>query len=198
MPQLNDFDKTLLPIELEIAWVYERDLAQDWLLQAPEAIKKISPKRLREYAASRQALAEVCHLQSYEELEILNHLHLLRDPEIKVSLSHTRGLACAAASRAVTSLGIDLEFKDREFNSQVAKFFLLQDDIELPLLQLWGIKEAAFKAIAPLNLHQGIKEVLVLKDLTVTAHSIVLAGKEVARWHLQQHGELQTAIAWVP
>ncbi len=197
MPQMNEFDKTQLPKDLAIAWFYEENLDSEWIFSVPDKIKSISDKRIREYAASRKALSLACTIEQIDQLEIVSHHHLKTHPHIKVSLSHTRGLSAAVASTQLSSVGVDVEFIDREFNLKTSKYFLREDDLEMPLLELWTVKEAAFKAIDPMGLKATDKDILVLKDLVVKDQSIELEGKVIARWLLQKHDGLMTAIAWI-
>ncbi len=196
MPQKIEFDKSLLPKDMQIAWFKEADLEQTWLDQVPEAIAQISEKRVREYCASRKALSLACSLEGMDQLEITNHHHLKNYPNIRVSLSHTRGLSAAVASKQLSSVGVDVEYIDRAFNHKASKFFLRDDDLEMPLLELWTIKEAAFKAIDPMGLKATDKDILVLKDLVVKDELIELEGKVIAKWLLQKHNGVMTAIAW--
>tara|TARA_R110000868_G_scaffold202649_1_gene450337 strand:- start:2357 stop:2938 length:582 start_codon:yes stop_codon:yes gene_type:complete len=193
MPQNNEYDKTLLPESIQISWVRESDIPEKWLAATPESIKKIGEKRIREYAASRHALALTTGFHDFKALEIENHQYLKHHPEFAVSLSHTRGISAAIASTQLKSIGIDLEHADRKFKSEVSKFFLTDQDDEMDLLILWSAKEAAFKAIAPL----GLKETLVLKDLVLKGDSVLFQEKAVARWNSQVHDGLITSVAWV-
>lgn len=197
MPQMNEFDKTQLPKDLAIAWFFEENLETEWLSSVPAKITAISEKRIREYAASRKALSLACSIYEIDQLEIEAHHHLKNHPHIKVSLSHTRGLSAAVASKELVSVGVDVEFIDREFNHKTSKFFLRDDDLEMPLLELWTIKEAAFKAIDPMGLKASDKDILVLKDLRVKDQSIELEGKEASKWLLQKHDGVMTAVSWI-
>lgn len=197
MPYMNEFDKSHLPIDCNLAWVYEKDLTHEWLEQVPLSVKSIGEKRQREFAASRKALSEVCEHRPIAELSIVDHSHLLADPKLKVSLSHTRGMSAAISSREVKAIGIDIEDPNRSFNPAVSKFFLRDDDLDISTLQLWCIKEAAFKALCPLKIHQDVKEVMVLKDLSVGADGIYFADHKVADWNFQSHDKIMTAVVWV-
>ena len=197
MPQITEYDKSQLPKNLEIAWSYESELPETWVEMVPEHIKSITPKRVREYAASRKALATLLQTEKYEDLEIENNLHLADSPKTKVSLSHTRGISAAVISSTHTSVGIDVEFADRAFKDEVTKFFKLEQDVAMPTLELWSIKEAAFKAFEPLKKYKAIKETLVLKDLIVTDKHIIFNQEVVASWNCQKHDGLITAVAWI-
>src|SRR5690606_6721348 len=142
--------------------------------------------------------SELCGFHDFGQLEIQDHLYLKAHPEFKVSLSHTRGLSAAVLGENCASVGIDIERIDRRFNPATQKYYLTTEDRrDLTALELWCIKEAAFKAFAPLKTYQTIKDVLVLKDLNVIAENIIFNGKEVASWNCQKHDDLITAIAWI-
>ena len=197
MPYMNEFDKSHLPKDCNLAWVYEKDLTPEWLELVPLNIKSIGEKRHREFAASRKALSEVCDHRPIEQLNIVDHSHLLVDPKLKVSLSPTRGMSAAISSREVKAIGIDIEDPNRSFNPAVSKFFLRDDDLEMSMLQLWCIKEAAFKALCPLKIHKPVKDVMVLKDLNVRADGIYFTDRKVADWNFQSHDNVMTAVVWV-
>lgn len=197
MPQIIEYDKSQLPKSLEINWSFESELSNFWLELVPESIKSISAKRVREFAASRKALAQLCQCDNFEEIEIINNSHLKSRPNTKVSLSHTRGISAAVISTEHQAVGIDVEFAQREFKDAVSKFFKLEQDLAIPTLELWSIKEAAFKAFEPLKTYKAIKETLVLKDLVVTNQHIVFNQEIVAQWNCQKHDGLITAVAWI-
>lgn len=197
MPQIKEYDKSQLPKNIEIAWSYEDELPETWIELVPERVKAITPKRVREFAASRNALAKLCKRDNFDDLEIEGNSHLRHDPKTKVSLSHTRGISAAAISSSHTAIGVDVEFADRIFKEAVAKFFKHSEDYAISTLELWCIKEAAFKAFEPLKHYQSIKDTLVLKDLTVTEKEVIFNQKAIASWNCQKHDGLITAVVWI-
>ncbi|MBT6325642.1 MAG: 4'-phosphopantetheinyl transferase superfamily protein [Bdellovibrionales bacterium] len=93
-----------------------------------------------------------------EQLQIINHLHLINHPEILVSISHTSSFGAAIISTCTNteSIGIDIEHIDRQISPNSHKFFLNSTDSKIlykDLLKSWTIKEAIFKAVSPKILH---------------------------------------------
>ena len=85
--------------------------------------------------------------------QIIDHIYLKNFPSIKVSLSHTRGYVAASFenSSKILSIGIDIEIFSRPVKPGIEKFFVnSEDDSKYSLLELWTLKEAAFKALSPL------------------------------------------------
>ena len=150
-------------LKIEVIPSFEGEVPEEVSIRYP------SSKRVRDHYTSRLALIKALKMpevQSYSDIEILNHHHLVKFPELAVSVTHTNSLAGAVvADRSlIESIGVDLEAVDRDFKPGILKFFLRpEDEIEAPL-QLWCIKEAAFKAISPLYKEE---KQLVLKDIIV-------------------------------
>lgn len=129
------------------------------------------PEKRDDHRLSRKALKELTGL---DNLSIVNHLHMAADTSMKVSLSHTKGLACAAMSQdpEVVSIGVDVEWSDRKYRSGIEKYFLRdEDDKSLELIELWACKEAAYKALSPI--YKGDKT-LVIKDFIIKERVIYL------------------------
>ncbi len=168
-------------------------------------------KRARDYYNSRHALLlalkETIPLPaplSFEQLEIIDHRILAAFPQTKVSLSHTGPLAVAAASTAenILSLGIDIEKVDRQIKVGVEHYIAHPHDDHFESLKLWVIKEACFKAIAPLvDKHRHTP--LVLKDIWVKQGyfglDLELDIVGYFQIDIEQYNENQLflAVAWV-
>ena len=132
------------------------------------------PVQERNYYNSRKALLSI--LKEFgpwtmHDLEIKRHLHLIRDPKIKVSLSHTKQYGAAACSNApdILSVGIDLELSNRQMKDGSEKYFVNDMDPKEDSLKLWVKKEAAFKALSPLVKKKYPN--LLLKQIWVTDDS---------------------------
>ena len=201
MPEITKYDKSQLPPSIEVAWFFESDLDSIALAKVPANIKNIGKKRAREYCASRMALQQLCPQSppdnSFAELEIIEHSHLKKNSKLKISLSHTRGLAAAAATTQYRTIGVDIELNQRIVKSEVTKFFQQKQDIALSKLELWCIKEAAFKAFEPLQTYKTHKETLVLNDFIVTEKTIIFYGRPIAYWNCQNHDGILTALVWI-
>ncbi len=125
------------------------------------------------YRLSRYCLRQ---LTQRENFNITNHLHLENEPQMLVSLSHTRGLAASAlcVNEQINSIGVDIEWCGRKIREGSFKYFVSQD-IELEFhspLEIWCIKEAAFKAYSPIyeKNQSHNKKVLVLTDFRISEH----------------------------
>lgn len=100
------------------------------------------------------------------DLALENFQNLIHFPEYLTSLSHTRGAGAAvlAHKNNFLSLGIDIEWSDRIFKPEAQRFF--RNPLDSPYensLELWTMKEAAFKALSPLG-HSGV---LVLSKIII-------------------------------
>jgi phosphopantetheinyl transferase (holo-ACP synthase) len=101
-----------------------------------------------------------------EDLELLNYQELKKYPNYLTSLSHTKGAGAALLVNKsdYLSAGIDIEWGEREMKSGTEKFFRHPQDSDYPNnLELWTMKEAAFKALSPL----GFPGVLVLSKIII-------------------------------
>jgi len=141
-----------------------------------EAPEDFFPEKRQDFRLSRSALKGLTKL---DDLEIDNHLAMSADSSIKVSISHTKGLGCAAADNSdqTISIGVDIEWSDRKFRSGVEKFFFREeDDKSLSLIELWSCKESAFKCLSPI--YKGEKT-LVVKDFVIDKGRIIFEGRDI-------------------
>jgi len=85
--------------------------------------------------------------------------------EIKYSLSHTKNAVavCWTSSELITNVGVDIEPVNRHLPPASMKFFINEHDYVdgSNLLEIWSIKEAAFKCI------DDFKQVLNLPNIRV-------------------------------
>ncbi len=131
------------------------------------------------------------------ELEIESHLHLKKNPQLLVSLSHTKaiGAACICHNRYAQSIGLDIEWSERIIKPGIEKFYLNDNDdlISHTKLDLWMIKEAAFKAISPI--YEKSKNLedkpLVLKDIIVKNNQF---STKIASLEYMGHYQLETKL----
>lgn len=124
------------------------------------------------FTNSREAQACLLRAQGLKitdlraDLELENFRHLKNFPQFVTSLSHTRGAgASVLANRAdFLSLGIDIEWSERPMKKEAERFFRHPDDsVYENNLELWTMKEAAFKALSPI----GFNGVLVLSKIII-------------------------------
>lgn len=125
------------------------------------------------FTNSREALANLLKQESLEvndlkvDLELINYQNLKKFPDYVLSLSHTLGAGAAVLSKKseIVSLGIDIEWSDRHLKDEAARFYRHPEDSShySDKLELWTMKEAAFKALSPL----GYPGVLVLSKIII-------------------------------
>lgn len=102
-------------------------------------------------------------------VEIVNHHHMKKDTQWRVSLSHTKqaGAALLCHRDNSESVGIDIECSHRSLSFQAVRYFKNRlDDWDYNsregVLWAWSLKEAAFKALSPLQ-----EEQLLLKHIWI-------------------------------
>lgn len=124
------------------------------------------------YTNSRLALKQILTNRGHAindlkiDLAMSDFQNLEKFPDYLTSISHTKGAgACALAHKNdCLSLGIDIEWSDRPMKKEAQKFFRHPEDSDNKNdLELWTMKEAAFKALSPL----GFPGVLVLSKIII-------------------------------
>lgn len=124
------------------------------------------------FTNSREALKRLLEKEGHQihvlkqDLELVNFQNLKHFPQYLTSISHTRGAGASllALKKDYLALGIDIEWSTRVMKSEARRFFrhpedsLYQNDLEL-----WTMKEAAFKALAT----QDYPGVLVLSKIII-------------------------------
>ncbi|RPJ78798.1 MAG: 4-phosphopantetheinyl transferase family protein [Alphaproteobacteria bacterium] len=158
------------------------------------------------YTNSRLALKKLLELKGHlvsdlkNDLQLVNFQNLPKFPEYLISISHTKGAGASllALKKDYLSLGIDIEWSDRHFKPEAQKFLRHIDDSTTEnLLELWTMKEAAFKALSPL----GFPGTLVLSKIIIqngefwTNEKKELRGKVETLKLSSGDRELQIAIA---
>jgi phosphopantetheinyl transferase len=97
---------------------------------------------------AREAVRSLIDAHVGAEVELTHDAHgapLLVGSPLHISISHSRRFA-AIALDADRRIGIDVEEARQEQLARVSSRFVRQDDCPLPLLTLWTIKEAVYKA----------------------------------------------------
>lgn len=124
------------------------------------------------FTNSREALVSLLKQENIvvtdlkSDLELVNYQNLKNYPQFVLSLSHTRGAGAAVLGNKaeVRSLGIDIEWADRNLKDEAGRFYKNpEDSVYDNKLELWTMKEAAFKALSPL----GFPGVLVLTKIII-------------------------------
>lgn len=205
MSKKNSFIKLDPPKDQEIHWKI-LPLPSEWQLPEKERTilhhlchpRQLSSQKEKECWTARRCLREL--LQNFfpstsdqitlETLEIENYHTLKTFPQFLISLSHTSTSAVAAIAerKNFLGIGIDIEESGRVLSPHTHHHFINdQDSLQnWTPLQLWVLKEAAFKALYPLltpnqlsiNLAKWKKEgPLVLKDLWIQERHFGLKGQ---------------------
>ncbi len=120
--------------------------------------------------------------------EIVAHNHVDEDPDLCVSVSHTRNLGAVAARRHADTLGVgvDVELAGRTLRAGAERHFLNSEDApqwQDSLLRAWVAKEAAFKAVDPHRVRWRPEQDLLLSSLWLRDGRFGLYGDPQARGH---------------
>ncbi|POB14671.1 MULTISPECIES: 4'-phosphopantetheinyl transferase family protein [unclassified Halobacteriovorax] len=131
-----------------------------------------------DFRLSRYCLSSLTGLK---DISIINHLHLDNHDNMLVSISHTKELAACAlcTNKDVKSVGIDIEWSDRKMREGTFKYFVSHErelNIHSPL-EIWCIKEAAFKAYSPFHDDENEK-ILVLTDFEILEKGVLKGPKD--------------------
>lgn len=159
----------------------------------------MAPHRQREWQSSRWALylglKELCpqlDLRTSGDFEITRHHCLKKAPHILVGLSHTGdyGAAVVALNSKARGVGIDIEEQDRPVSPKSLRYYRTSRDEPLAPLTLWTAKEAAYKALSPL-------EDLSFRDLWVSNSRFGRGGEQLGFLRFDCHRHLAVAVAWI-
>ena len=193
-PLLKSF---LGPTAAAVWQMIERDLDADFFekWQAVAGSQLEAPafstnKRKQEWAAGRRALLNL-H-------EVLQSAGIAPAARI-FSLSHSGEMVLAVAcekSAQVKKIGVDIESADRVLTTQVAEKFVDREEQQwgLSALQLWTIKEAAFKA-NPKSEDTYVSQ-YILKDWDANKQrGCVSCGSTELRVQVWQEGAFMGAFA---
>ncbi len=118
------------------------------------------PKRLQGFLYSREALRLIlCSLNlpsDINSLVLTNYHSLKHSPEIVLSLSHTPGAGAAILGfrNHFRSIGIDVENENRVVSSLVKEKIAHPEDYKLRNIEMWCLKEAAFKCLMNTDLFE--------------------------------------------
>jgi 4'-phosphopantetheinyl transferase EntD len=172
---------------------------QLWLDEAQNRMPQVHANRKCEWA-----LARICLARAFEEHSIKlipkncifkNHHELTHLPAWRFSLSHTKDLACAwlEPSHLFRGLGVDIEFNNRTVPAQVKSRLAHQEDIKIPSLELWSLKEAAYKALPTLAQSDIWLNRIIIQDHHFELESSPFHGL----WSLQKDERCIIARAWI-
>ncbi len=144
------------------------------------------------FTNSREALASLLKQEMVlisdlkQDLELVNYQNLKNFPEYVLSLSHTKGAGAAVLAKKaeIASLGIDIEWSDRHLKDEAARFYRHPEDSSYKdKLELWTMKEAAFKALSP----RGFPGVLVLSKIIIKDGEFYTNERPLIRGRVETH-----------
>ncbi len=114
---------------------------------------EVHKNRKQETILSRQALLDALEelgvkLQ-IQDLVLIDYSQITKLPEYTISLSHTKncGAALVADKKTFKSVGIDIEPLERIVRPNVLQRVSHPRDLKLESIEIWCLKEAAFKAL---------------------------------------------------
>jgi len=150
---------------------------------------------------ARKACSEIVRdkydlLNNSENLEVSEHHHLTRHPEILVSFAHTEDLALSFVlsqydQPEVASIGVDVELINREIPEILLQKYLRPEDVFSTPLCAWVQKEAAYKAIQPI--YKGCRD---LRDIIIINDHFFLAEKPEIKGFYSFRNDFETIIAF--
>jgi phosphopantetheinyl transferase (holo-ACP synthase) len=116
---------------------------------------------------------------SIDDLTLINFINLKNYPEYMISLSHTKKVGAAIVGKIskFRGVGVDIEWKNRPIKNGATKYFQNEFDETMEPLELWVMKEAAFKALHSLKLTETelLKKIVINKNTFYPiAHPVVV------------------------
>lgn len=163
--------------------------------------ESVHAKRKQGFQLAREALRLALRERGIEapieELKLNRFDSLVHFPDFTLSLSHTPklGAAILGARNLYRSLGIDIEDKNRQVKEMIIERIAHPEDLGLRNLELWCLKEAAFKAAMNTGLFDKPIEFssLRIQDQTWSHSPSNLTGE----WRLEEYKDHLVALAWI-
>lgn len=128
--------------------------ASEWELLAGNVLgKDVHADRKNGFILSRMALLSALEeagvRASPKEMILTDYSQLKQYPQFTVSLSHTKGFGASliADKKTYLSVGIDIEQEARPVKDMIIERISNPGDLRLRNIELWCLKEAAFKAL---------------------------------------------------
>ncbi|MDA9189493.1 4'-phosphopantetheinyl transferase superfamily protein [bacterium] len=148
-----------------------RELSQ--VENIPVPTKLTHPEKISEYLHTRQALFKAYKIYTSKSIQSfeLEGFHYLKEDLEKnyiLSLSHSQKSCAILISKTqnFSSLGVDIEVKTRNIADGMKKYIIHpSDQSDYKLLEIFSIKEAAFKAIYKLD-----PEIKSLAEINLTSN----------------------------
>lgn len=146
------------------------------------------------FTNSREALKSLLEARGHQissindELELINFKFLKNFDSFITTISHTRGAGAAALANKsdLLAIGIDIEWSTRLIKTGAQKFFVHPQDVgHESELELWTMKEAAFKALSPLEGSLAFPGVLVLSKIVIQHNEFWTLENPKVRGHVE-------------
>ncbi len=186
----------LITLTWDSAPVATRD---QWHQVARERMSDVHANRQREWALARMCLA-LCFEKHGIALNptqavFKNHHEVAHLPAWRFSLTHSREVAGAWLMPAaqVRGLGVDVELSNRKVPPQVKARLAHKQDIQLNDLELWTLKEAAFKALPTLAQTDIWLNRIIIREKQFELENSPFVGE----WSLEKDQSLTIARAWL-
>lgn len=183
---------------LKLSEVSESQLSL-WRDEALKRMPDVHKNRIAEWALARLALAQCFAEQGINliprECVFKDHQTIASLSTWRFSLSHSKDVAAAWLEPAAKyrGLGLDVELRDRKVPPQVKARLQHPLDLAMKDLELWSLKEAAYKALPPLAQQDIWLNRLIISDQTFTLENSPFRGA----WSLFQEAEVVIAKAWL-
>lgn len=174
----------------------------DWKqLSVEELGENVHPNRVKGFCLAREALRQCfrergIHLK-ISELKLNKYSMLNNQNGLTISLSHTPecGTCVIGDSDKFTSVGIDIEPLTRLVKPMILERIFHPNDLSLPGINLWALKEACFKALMnteKFNVPQEFSSLIISKDRWHHEASSIQG-----EWSLQEIDGHILALAWI-
>lgn len=175
--------------------------------EARDAWHRVAEARMPDFHANRKkewALARLCLAQCFEKHGITldpvqavfkNHHEVTHQPAWRFSLTHSKDVAGAWLMPAalVRGLGVDVELSNRKVPPQVKARLSHKQDTQLNDLELWTLKEAAFKALPTLAQTDIWLNRIIVHEKKFELENSPFKGF----WSLEKTTALTIARAWL-
>jgi phosphopantetheinyl transferase (holo-ACP synthase) len=176
--------------------------SSDWeQLSLAELGENIHPNRMKGFCLAREALRHCLkqkgiHLK-ISELRLNKYSNVNNQNSLTISLSHTPtcGACVVANSDQILSVGIDIEPLTRLVKPMILERISHANDLSLPGINLWALKEACFKALMnteKFNVPQEFSSLIISKDKWHHEKSSIQG-----EWSLQEIDGHILALAWI-
>lgn len=163
--------------------------------------KEVHQDRKTGFILSRMALKNALKAQginlSVDELLLSNYHQLHHSPDLTLSLSHTKhyGAALIGKRKDFLSLGVDVEHEERLVKESIKERIAHPEDASLRNIELWCLKEAAFKAL----MNTGrFEKPLEFSSIEIGDHQWLHSPSGLAgEWRLEKIDQAMLAMAFL-